>query len=194
MISCASVPGTAPRLLPGTKSWNRSATGWNRRPPVKLNRTTEAAPDRNRCRKKLSRGREPDILLSAKLLKMKVVIFCGGLGTRLREETEFRPKPMVPVGERPILWHIMKNYAHYGHKEFILCLGYKGEAIKEYFRNYHWNTSDVTLSLGAKPKIKYHNQHDEEDWTVTMVDTGQNTMTGGRLKRVLPYIKDETFL
>jgi glucose-1-phosphate cytidylyltransferase len=125
---------------------------------------------------------------------MKVVIFCGGLGTRLREETEFRPKPMVPVGERPILWHIMKSYAHYGHKEFILCLGYKGEAIKEYFRNYHWNTSDVTLSLGAKPKIKYHNQHDEEDWTVTMVDTGQNTMTGGRLKRVLPYVKDDTFL
>ena len=125
---------------------------------------------------------------------MKVVIFCGGLGTRLREETEFRPKPMVPVGERPILWHIMKTYAHYGHKEFILCLGYKGEAIKEYFRNYHWNTSDVTLSLGAKPKIKYHTQHSEEDWTVTMIDTGQNTMTGGRLKRVLPYIKDDTFL
>lgn len=125
---------------------------------------------------------------------MKVVIFCGGLGTRLREETEFRPKPMVPVGERPILWHIMKTYAHYGHKEFILCLGYKGEAIKDYFRNYHWNTSDVTLSLGAQPKIKYHSQHAEEDWTVTMIDTGQNTMTGGRLKRVLPYLKDDTFL
>ena len=125
---------------------------------------------------------------------MKVVIFCGGLGTRLREETEFRPKPMVPVGERPILWHIMKSYAHYGHKEFILCLGYKGEAIKDYFRNYHWNTSDVTLSLGAKPQIKYHTQHSEEDWTVTMIDTGQNTMTGGRLQRVLPYLKDDTFL
>jgi glucose-1-phosphate cytidylyltransferase len=125
---------------------------------------------------------------------MKVVIFCGGLGTRLREETEYRPKPMVPVGERPILWHIMKTYAHYGHKEFILCLGYKGEAIKDYFRNYHWNTSDVTLKLGAKPQIKYHSKHSEEDWTVTMIDTGQNTMTGGRLKRVLPYVKDETFL
>ena len=84
---------------------------------------------------------------------MKVVIFCGGLGTRLREETEFRPKPMVPVGERPILWHIMKTYAYYGHKEFILCLGYKGEAIKEYFRNYHWNTNDVTLSLGAATRV-----------------------------------------
>ncbi|MSU34531.1 MAG: glucose-1-phosphate cytidylyltransferase [Pedosphaera sp.] len=125
---------------------------------------------------------------------MKVVILCGGLGTRLREETEFRPKPMVPVGDRPILWHIMKTYAHYGHKEFILCLGYKGEVIKDYFRNYHWNTSNVTMTLGAKPQIKYHSRHDEEDWVVTMIDTGQSTMTGGRIKRVLPYIEDTTFL
>ncbi len=125
---------------------------------------------------------------------MKVVIFCGGLGTRLREETEYRPKPMVPVGERPILWHVMKIYASYGHKDFILCLGYKGEVIKEYFRNYHWNTSDVTLNLGAKPHVKYHTEHTEQDWNVTMIDTGQNTMTGGRLRRVMPYIKDETFL
>ena len=125
---------------------------------------------------------------------MKVVIFCGGLGTRLREETEFRPKPMVPIGERPILWHIMKTYAHYGHKEFILCLGYKGEVIKEYFRNYHWNTSDVTLCLGPRPRIQYHNRHGEEDWSVTLVDTGLATQTGGRLKRALPFIKDDTFL
>lgn len=125
---------------------------------------------------------------------MKVVILCGGLGTRLREETEFRPKPMVPVGERPILWHIMKIYAHYGYKEFILCLGYKGEIIKEYFRNYHWNTSDVTLSLGARPQIKYHNTHTEEDWSVTLVDTGQTTQTGGRIKRVLKYIDEDDFL
>src|SRR5258706_8092900 len=125
---------------------------------------------------------------------MKVVIFCGGLGTRLREETEFRPKPMVPIGERPILWHIMKLYAHSGHKDFVLCLGYKGEVIKEYLRNYHWNTSDVTLRLGPRPQIKYHNQHDEEDWSVTLIDTGQATMTGGRLKRVLPFIDEDTFL
>lgn len=125
---------------------------------------------------------------------MKVVIFCGGLGTRLREETEFRPKPMVPIGERPILWHIMKNYAQYGHKDFVLCLGYKGEVIKDYFRNYHWNTSDVTLRLGARPQIKYHNQHDEEDWSVTLIDTGQTTMTGGRLKRALKFIDDDEFL
>jgi len=125
---------------------------------------------------------------------MKVVILCGGLGTRLREETEFRPKPMVPVGGRPILWHIMKTYASHGHKEFILCLGYKGEVIKEYFRNYHWNTSDVTLTLGSVPEIKYHSRHDEEDWTVTLVDTGQDTLTGGRLQRVLPYVGEGNFL
>ena len=125
---------------------------------------------------------------------MKVVILCGGLGTRLREETEFRPKPMVPVGERPILWHIMKLYSHYGHKDFVLCLGYKGDVIKEYFRNYHWNTSDVSLRLSAKPQIRYHTQHDEADWTVTLVDTGEATMTGGRLKRVLKFIEDDSFL
>ncbi len=125
---------------------------------------------------------------------MKVVILCGGLGTRLREETEFRPKPMVPIGGRPILWHIMKLYAHHGHKEFVLPLGYKGEIIKDYFRNYHWNTSDVTLKLGSKPQLTYHNRHDEEDWTVTLLDTGLETQTGGRLRRALAHIPDETFL
>lgn len=125
---------------------------------------------------------------------MKVVILCGGLGTRLREETEFRPKPMVPVGERPILWHIMKTYAHYGHKDFILCLGYRGDVIKEFFRNFHWNTSDVTLNLGAEPRIEYKSTHDEEDWNVTLLDTGQNTLTGGRLGRALAHVDDEEFL
>ncbi len=125
---------------------------------------------------------------------MKVVILCGGQGTRLREETEFRPKPMVPIGGRPILWHIMKHYAHFGHKDFILCLGYKGEYIKDYFRNYQWNTSDVTIRLGAVPEIKYHTRHDEDDWNVTLIDTGQETMTGGRVRRVMPFIEDENFL
>lgn len=101
---------------------------------------------------------------------------------------------MVPVGNRPILWHIMKHYAAHGHKEFILCLGYKGEVIKDYFRNYHWNTSDVTLRLGAHPEAIYHSGHDEEDWLVTMVDTGQKTMTGGRLRRVMSFVQDEEFL
>ncbi len=125
---------------------------------------------------------------------MKVVILCGGMGTRLREETEFRPKPMVPIGGRPILWHIMKHYAHHGHREFVLCLGYKGEIIKEYFRNYHWNTSDVTLKLGRAPKITYHNHHEEEDWTVTLLDTGAQTQTGGRLRRALQFVGDAHFL
>ena len=125
---------------------------------------------------------------------MKVVILCGGLGTRLREETEYRPKPMVPVGGRPILWHIMKLYARHGHKEFILCLGYKGEVIKDYFRNYLWNTSDVTLKLGRNPQIRYHSNHEEEDWTVTLLETGLETQTGGRLRRALPFIEDDTFL
>jgi len=119
---------------------------------------------------------------------MKVVILCGGKGTRLREETEFRPKPMVPIGGRPILWHIMKTYAHYGHKEFILCLGYKGEMIKEYFRNYLWNTCDVTLSLGRSSDLQFHNRHDEEDWTVTLADTGEESFTALRIRQIQRHI------
>ena len=125
---------------------------------------------------------------------MKVVILCGGLGTRLREETEFRPKPMVPIGGRPILWHIMQIYAHHGHKEFVLCLGYKGEIIRDYFRNFHWNTCDLTLRLGRQPEVTYHTRHEAEDWTVTLLDTGAETQTGGRLLRAMPHIDTETFL
>lgn len=126
---------------------------------------------------------------------MKVVIFCGGKGTRLREETEYRPKPMVPIGHRPILWHIMKLYAHYGHKEFVLCLGYKGEIIQNFFRNYPWMTSDVTLRLGRESEVKFHDHHPEEDWAVTLADTGEETMTARRLKKIERYIgADETFL
>ena len=125
---------------------------------------------------------------------MKVVILCGGLGTRLREETEYRPKPMVPIGGRPILWHIMKLYARFGHKDFILCLGYKGEVIKDYFRNYLWHMSDVTLQLGKQPSFQYHSSHAEEDWTVTLLETGLETQTGGRLRRALTHISDADFL
>lgn len=126
---------------------------------------------------------------------MKVVILCGGKGTRLREETDFRPKPMVPVGHRPIVWHIMKLYAHYGHKDFILCLGYKGDMIKDYFRNYRWNICDATLTLGADPSVQFHNEHGEEDWRVTLADTGEETMTAFRVKQVQKYIpKGESFL
>lgn len=126
---------------------------------------------------------------------MKVVILCGGKGTRLREETEFRPKPMVPIGDRPILWHIMKTYAHYGYKDFVLCLGYKGDMIKDYFRNYLWHTCDITLKLGRNPGVQFHNHHCEEDWSVTLADTGEQSMTAYRIKRIEPYIgTDEHFL
>ncbi len=126
---------------------------------------------------------------------MKVVILCGGKGTRLREETEFRPKPMLPIGDRPILWHIMKTYSHYGFNEFILCLGYKGEMIKEYFRNYLWNICDTTLSLGVDPSVKFHTRHDEEDWQVTLADTGAEALTGERIFRIREYLgTDEDFL
>ena len=122
---------------------------------------------------------------------MKVVILCGGKGTRLREETEYRPKPMLPIGNRPILWHIMKTYAAYGFKEFILCLGYKGEMIKDFFRNYTWMTSNVTLQLGRKPHVQFHDHHDEEDWRVTLVDTGEETFTAGRVNRIKPFLGDD---
>lgn len=126
---------------------------------------------------------------------MKVVILCGGKGTRLREETEYRPKPMVPIGERPILWHIMKIYAHYGFREFILCLGYKGDMIKDYFRNYLWHTCDATLSLGRNPSVEFHGSHDEEDWVVTLADTGENSMTAYRVRTIEKYLgSDDTFL
>lgn len=126
---------------------------------------------------------------------MKVVILCGGKGTRLREETEFRPKPMVPIGHRPILWHIMKRYAHYGHKDFILCLGYKGDMIKDYFRNYRWNTCDVTMRLGGGEPVQFHDNHQEEDWRVTLAETGEESMTAYRVKQIRRYIPEgETFL
>ena len=124
---------------------------------------------------------------------MKVVILCGGLGTRLREETEFRPKPMVEIGGRPILWHIMKTFAHYGYKDFILCLGYKGEVIKNYFLNYEQLNSDFSIELGTG-KTERYNRHDEHGWRVTLVDTGLHTMTGARVKRIEKYIDGDHFM
>lgn len=125
---------------------------------------------------------------------MQVVILCGGLGTRLREETEFRPKPMVNIGNRPILWHIMKIYAHFGHRDFILSLGYKGEIIKEYFYHYELMNNDVTLELGHPEKIDIHQSHEENGWRVTLADTGQKAFKGARLKKVEKYITDNEFM
>jgi len=115
---------------------------------------------------------------------MKVVILAGGLGTRISEETSTRPKPMVEIGGKPILWHIMKNYSHYGYNEFIICLGFKGYMIKEYFSNYFLHMSDVTFDMQHN-KMEVHERF-AEPWKVTLVDTGADTMTGGRIKRVAP--------
>ena len=125
---------------------------------------------------------------------MKVVLFCGGQGTRLREETEYRPKPLVEIGGRPILWHIMKLFAHHGLRDFVLCLGYRGNMIKEYFLNYEAMNNDFTIRLGKGHQVQYHNMHSEQDFGVTLADTGLETMTGGRLKQVSQYIDDDLFM
>ena len=123
---------------------------------------------------------------------MKVVILAGGLGTRISEESHLRPKPMIEIGERPILWHIMKYYSTYGFNDFIICAGYKQYVIKEYFSDYFLHNSDVTFDL-ATNSMTIHNNN-SENWRVSVIDTGLNTMTGGRIKRVQPYIGDETFM
>jgi glucose-1-phosphate cytidylyltransferase len=122
---------------------------------------------------------------------MKAVILAGGLGSRISEETETRPKPMIEIGGRPILWHIMKIYAAHGIDEFVVCLGYKGYVIKEFFANYYLHSCDVTFDL-ARNSVEVH-QSKAEPWKVTLVDTGEATMTGGRLRRVLDYVGDEEF-
>ena len=123
---------------------------------------------------------------------MKVVILAGGFGTRISEESHLKPKPMIEIGGMPILWHVMKIYSHFGINEFIICLGYKGHIIKSFFSDYFLYTSDVTFDL-AKNDMTVHNKY-AEPWKVTLINTGLNTMTGGRVKRIKPYIGDETFL
>lgn len=124
---------------------------------------------------------------------MKVVILCGGKGTRLREETEYRPKPMVPIGNRPILWHIMQGFARQGHQDFVLCLGYKGEQIKEYFRNYRWNAHDVSLVLNRPESARFDPPNGGEDWRVALCDTGVESMTGWRIRAVRGQLGTEPF-
>lgn len=122
---------------------------------------------------------------------MKAIILAGGYGTRISEESHLKPKPMIEIGGRPILWHIMKIYSHYGINDFVICLGYKGYIIKEYFANYFLHMSDITFDM-TQNRMEVH-QHYVEPWRVTLVDTGQDTLTGGRLKRVQKYIGNETF-
>ena len=125
---------------------------------------------------------------------IKVVILCGGRGMRLYEETEYRPKPLIEIGRKPMLWHIMKIYSHYGYKDFVLCSGYKGEMIKDYFLNFEVLNSDFTVELGKEKKIKLHNPPPDENWRVTVADTGLNVMTGARIKRIEKYIEDDLFM
>lgn len=122
---------------------------------------------------------------------MQAVILAGGLGTRISEESDSRPKPMIEIGGKPLLWHIMKTYSHHGVKDFIICLGYKSYMVKEYFFNYYHHTSDLQIDLGSGDYKVLDSQ--SEDWTVTLIDTGQDTMTGGRLKRVAQYLDDKPF-
>jgi glucose-1-phosphate cytidylyltransferase len=125
---------------------------------------------------------------------LEVVILCGGYGTRLREETAFRPKPMVQIGQWPILWHIMKYYASFGHREFVLSLGYMGHMIKEYFWHYELMNNDVTLELGKPESRQIHPSHDESGWKITLADTGEDTLKGARLKKVERHIRGDTFM
>jgi glucose-1-phosphate cytidylyltransferase len=126
---------------------------------------------------------------------MKAVMLAGGLGTRMREETEFRPKPMVEVGGKPVLWHIMKIFSTYGINDFVVCTGYKGEIIKEYFLDYEARNNDFTITLGRSNEIVFHDQHLESDWRVTVADTGPTTQTGGRVARIRRYVEqDDRFI
>jgi glucose-1-phosphate cytidylyltransferase len=122
---------------------------------------------------------------------MKLVILAGGLGSRISEESHLKPKPLIEIGGKPILWHIMKHYSHFGVNEFVICCGYKGYLIKEYFANYFLHTSDVTFDLGNNEATFHHSS--TENWKVTLVDTGEGTMTGGRIKKISDYINDEVF-
>ncbi len=124
---------------------------------------------------------------------MKVVLLAGGFGTRFSEQSEFKPKPMIEVGGMPIIWHIMKGYSYYGYNEFVICAGYKQHVIKEWFADYFLHTSDITFDFTEGNRILVHNQH-TEPWKVTVVDTGLNTLTGGRIKRIQPYIGNDTFM
>lgn len=124
---------------------------------------------------------------------MKVVLLAGGFGTRISEESQFKPKPMIEIGGMPVLWHIMKSYAYYGFTDFIICAGYMQHVIKEWFADYYLHTSDITFDFSQGNKVIVHNQH-AEPWKVTVVDTGLHTMTGGRVKRIQPYVDNETFM
>lgn len=125
---------------------------------------------------------------------MKTVILCGGFGTRIRDVSEDIPKPMIPIGGYPILWHLMNYYAKFGHNEFVLCLGHKGQVIKDFFLNFESHTRDFTVTLGTNKTIEYHSENDQPDWKVTLVDTGSESMTGARVKKIRSHVAGERFM
>ncbi len=125
---------------------------------------------------------------------MKVVILAGGFGTRIRDVADDIPKPMIPIGPYPILWHIMKSYAHFGHRDFVICVGHKGQVIKNFFLDYEAHTRDFTITLGRTGGIIYHSDHDESDWRITLADTGLLSLTGARIARIRKYVRDEDFM
>ena len=125
---------------------------------------------------------------------LPAVILAGGLGTRIREETEFKPKPMVEIGGRPVLWHIMKHLSSYGVERFVICVGYKGDIIRDYFLNYRSRNNDFTVSLGSKNELNFHSDHEESNWSVTVAETGATTNTGGRVLGIEKYVSGEKFL
>jgi glucose-1-phosphate cytidylyltransferase len=125
---------------------------------------------------------------------LKVVILAGGYGTRIRDVADDIPKPMIPIGPYPIIWHIMKTYAAFGHREFVICLGYKGQVIKDFFLNYEAYTRDFTIQFGRDGGIVYHSDHDESDWKITLTDTGTQSMTGARVRRIQRYVEGEEFM
>ena len=125
---------------------------------------------------------------------MKVVILCGGYGTRIRDVADDIPKPMIPIGPYPILWHIMKSYANFGFKEFIICLGYKGQVIKNFFLNHEAYTRNLTITFGSRSNVEFHDDHKESDWKVTLVDTGIQSMTGSRISQIRDYVGNDDFM
>jgi glucose-1-phosphate cytidylyltransferase len=122
---------------------------------------------------------------------MRAVILCGGQGTRIRDASELLPKPMLPIGGKPIVWHIMKSYAQHGVREFVLCLGYKAHVVKDFFLHYQAMTTDITVTLGRHDAVEFHGQHGEDDWKVTLADTGEDTMTGGRVAAIRRYVEGD---
>jgi glucose-1-phosphate cytidylyltransferase len=125
---------------------------------------------------------------------LKVVILAGGYGTRIRDVADDIPKPMIPIGPYPIIWHIMKRYAKFGYKDFVICLGYKGQVLKDFFLNYEASTRDFTIKFGRGGGISYHSEHDESDWSITLADTGLRSMTGSRVSRIRQYVQGEDFM